>query len=187
MKLDRDFFSQDTNLVTELLLGKVFNYNNKSAIIIETEGYKSNDDPASHAYKGKTKRNELMFGFPGIIYVYLIYGLHHCLNIVTDVKPGAVLIRGVMALSGEVISGPGRVAKYYQMTRKDNGQDVIGNNYCYVKDIGLNLKYSFTSRIGITKGIDKLWRCLVDNNKALKEQITYLEPKKESFYNIGSI
>lgn len=181
MKLGRDFFAQDTNLASELLLGKIFYYNNKSGIIIETEGYGSDNDPASHAYRGKTKRNELMFGQPGIMYVYLTYGLHHCVNIVTDLKPGAVLIRGVLTLSGEVISGPGRVTKYYEITRKDNGSDIVDNDFCYIKDVGLSLKYIFTPRIGITKGIDKLWRCLADNTKLLKEQISDLTLKNNLF------
>lgn len=181
MKLSRDFFAQDTNLVSELLLGKIFHYNDKSGIIIETESYRSEDDPASHAYRGKTKRNELMFGEPGIMYVYLTYGLHHCVNIVTDLKPGAVLIRGVVTLSGEVISGPGRVTKYYGITRNDNGKDIVNNDSCYVQDVGINLKYIFTPRIGITKGIDKSWRCLADHTKLLKEQISDLTFKDELF------
>ena len=114
--------------------------------IIEAEAYRGFNDQASHASKGRTNRTEAMFGEPGTIYVYLVYGLHHCLNIVTEKKdyPAAVLIRSV-----ESASGPGRVCRYFQIDKKLNGR-ALGREL-WVKN-SLNIpksKILAVSRIGV--------------------------------------
>ena len=116
--LPKSFFMRDTCLVARDLLGKtlVRKYNGTTvrAIITETEAYKGFDDKASHASRGKTARNEIMFGEAGKIYVYLVYGMYYCLNIVTEQKkfPAAVLIRGaVLEDSGKAVDGPGRLTR----------------------------------------------------------------------------
>src|SRR3989344_2037528 len=116
-KLKEDFFSKNTLWVAKNLLGKFLCRRLESgemirSRIIEAEAYRGFNDQASHASKGRTNRTEAMFGEPGTIYVYLVYGLHHCLNIVTEKKdyPAAVLIRSV-----ESASGPGRVCRYFQI------------------------------------------------------------------------
>ncbi|MBI2465991.1 MAG: DNA-3-methyladenine glycosylase [Candidatus Sungbacteria bacterium] len=123
-KLGSDFFSKNTLWVAKNLLGKHLCRRLQSGKIIssmitETECYRGFNDQASHAHKGRTQRTEVMFGAPGTIYVYLIYGMHHCLNLVCEKKdyPAAVLIRGV-----ENVNGPGRVCKYFQIDRRLNGQ-----------------------------------------------------------------
>src|SRR3989344_7523780 len=123
-KLGADFFSRNTLWVAKNLLGKYLCRRLESGeivsgIITETEAYKGFKDKASHAYKGRTKRTEVMFAGAGTIYVYLIYGVHHCLNIVCEKKnyPAAVLIRGV-----EQVVGPGRVCRHFQIDRALNGQ-----------------------------------------------------------------
>ena len=95
-KLKSSFFNQPTLEVAEALLGKVLVFKKFSGIITETEAYLGFEDPASHAFKGKTPRSKIMFGTSGVSYVYLIYGMYFMLNIVTEDKdfPAAVLIRG---------------------------------------------------------------------------------------------
>jgi DNA-3-methyladenine glycosylase len=105
-KLTRSFFNQSTLTVAQDLLGKLLVFKDKKGIITETEAYFGFDDPASHAAGGKTPRSEIMFGKAGFSYVYLIYGMYHCLNVVTEKKeyPAAVLIRGIQLLSESDIS-----------------------------------------------------------------------------------
>src|SRR3989338_4591344 len=105
-RLTKNFFEKPTLWVAGNLLGKVLirNWRGKEikAIITEAEAYCGFDDKASHASRGITQRNKIMFGGAGRAYVYLIYGMHHCLNIVTEREnyPSAVLIRGVKLLGG---------------------------------------------------------------------------------------
>ncbi len=104
--LSRDFFARDTLLVARDLLGqvlvRVLDSERLSGRIVEVEAYIGEDDLASHARFGRTPRNEAMYGPPGHAYVYQIYGLHHCLNIVTGPEgfPAAVLIRALEPLEG---------------------------------------------------------------------------------------
>jgi DNA-3-methyladenine glycosylase len=111
------FFDRDTVQVARELLGqrlvrKAEGGELISARITETEAYDGFEDRASHAHRGRTPRNEVMFGPPGVIYLYLCYGVHWLLNITTrgTSYPAAVLIRGV-----ENISGPGRVTKFFRL------------------------------------------------------------------------
>lgn len=133
--LSRSFYEQKTEEVAKQLLGKIIvrriGKKNIKEKITETEAYVGVHDLASHSSKGITKRNSVMFGPAGRVYVYLIYGLHHCLNIATE-KEGtgsAVLIRGV-----EKISGPGRVCKFLQIDRNFNGLDITKNGELYILD-----------------------------------------------------
>ena len=105
--LPRKFYQKDTVIVAKRLLGKklvrkIGNYE-ISGIITETEAYRHNDDPASHAYRKITDRNKVMFGDVGISYVYFTYGMHYCFNIVakkSKVPAGAVLIRAIQPEKG---------------------------------------------------------------------------------------
>src|SRR5919201_4003780 len=117
MILPREYFNRSTLQVAKSLLGKYLVRETKRGIeagrIVEVEAYCGPKDLACHASKGRTKRTEVMFGVPGVAYVYMIYGMYHCFNIVTEREgyPAAVLIRGV-EIEGNglpLISGPGRV------------------------------------------------------------------------------
>jgi DNA-3-methyladenine glycosylase len=151
-RLNNEFFNKNTLCVARNLLGKFLCRKLKSGRIIssmitETEAYKGFNDKASHASKGRTKRTEVMFAPAGTIYVYLIYGMYHCLNIVTEKKdyPAAVLIRGV-----EGVNGPGRVCKHFKIGRDLNGK-MLGKEI-WVEDNQVkipNHKFQITKRIGV--------------------------------------
>ena len=141
--LNQTFYEKDTLTVAKQLLGKVLIRKTASmvfrGIITETEAY-TEDDPASHSYLGKkTKRNLPMFGLPGSLYVYFIYGMYHCMNIVTEKKGvgAAVLIRGLMPLvaDGELSkdiknkwNGPGRICRQLDINLTFNNQFVCIEN-----------------------------------------------------------
>ena len=123
--LSQKFFERDTFEVAKELLGKFlvrrFYGKETSLMITEVEVYDGYEDKASHAYRGKTKRNKNMFGDAGLWYVYLVYGMYEMLNVVTRENgyPAAILIRGTL----EVV-GPGRITKYLNITGKLNGKKV---------------------------------------------------------------
>jgi DNA-3-methyladenine glycosylase len=141
------------------------------ARITETESYVGRDDKACHASRGKTKRCAVMFGEAGHAYVYLIYGMHHCLNIVTERKdfPAAVLIRSV-----EATFGPGRVTKRLHITRALNTEDVTRSDRLYVVDDGNRVSsrdIARAPRIGVDyAGADALlpWRYILNSKLTTK-------------------
>lgn len=163
-RLKRSFFNRCTLTVAQDLIGKVLVFNGHQGIITETEAYMGFEDPASHAAKGETPRTKIMFGEPGFSYVYLIYGMYHCLNIVTEQKgfPAAVLIRGLSLLNNSqekiLLNGPGKLCKYLGITKKQNAIDIINHDTFYVADTKQKLEFIETPRIGIKVGTDKLWR-----------------------------
>jgi len=113
--LPQSFFKRETTSVARDLLGNILVYGNYQGFIIETEAYRGLDDEASHAFKGATPRAAIMFGPPGLSYVYLIYGIYSCFNVVTepDGSPGAVLIRGIQLISPHPsrLEGPGKLTR----------------------------------------------------------------------------
>lgn len=164
MKLRPDFFAKDTLWVARNLLGKYLcrklpSGKVVSAMITETEAYRGFKDKASHAHKGRTKRTEVMFGEPATIYVYLIYGIYHCLNIVTEKNnyPAAVLIRGVQG-----VNGPGRVCRHFKIDRGLNGKKL--GNELWIEDRPDNIsgfKIHASRRVGVEYAGDsknRLWR-----------------------------
>lgn len=161
-KLKRAFFNRSTLLVAQELLGKVLVFKNFKGIITETEVYMGYSDPASHAFKGITPRSKIMFGKPGFSYVYLIYGMYHCFNIVTENEgfPAAVLIRGIQLFgdSDLHLNGPGKICRYFGITKAQNSIDVAKSEELYLGCINQTFKFSKTPRIGIKVGTDKLWR-----------------------------
>lgn len=151
--LKPDFFNQPTIIVAQKLLGKflVRKIGNKILFkkITEVEVYDGFKDKASHAWRGKTKRNHVMFNSAGRWYVYLNYGLHWMLNIVTKEKryPAAILIRGV-----EEINGPGRVSKFFKINKYFNNKLAMPKNKLWIEDRGLKVLKSQIKkgpRIGI--------------------------------------
>ena len=167
MRLERNFYIKEATELAPLLLGKVICHSYNGEVIkeriTETEAYMQHDT-ACHANRGRTKRNGPMFLAGGHFYVYLCYGIHEMLNIVSGEagKPEAVLIRGI-----EGVSGPGRVTKALKIDRSLNGLDLVSDNNFWIEDDGgATPKYTVEKRIGIDYAdeIDKnrLWRFVVN-------------------------
>jgi DNA-3-methyladenine glycosylase len=147
VKLPRDFYAQQTLQAAQALLGtrlvRVHADGVTTGMILETEAYVGPEDQASHAWRGRTPRTAVMFGPPGFAYVYVIYGLHHCLNVVTEPEgyPAAVLIRAVQPEEGLdlmrarrrkqelalLASRPGRLSQAFGIDRDLNGVDLCGD------------------------------------------------------------
>jgi len=185
--LGRRFYSRDTIEVARNLLGKylVRQIDRKRLVgkIVEVEAYRGVDDPASHAYRGETARNKLMFGEAGHAYIYLIYGKHHCLNVTTERVgvPGAVLIRALEPVAGiefmkknrksndlvNLTNGPGRLTEAMGITKELNGWDLTKGETLFISEP--TRKESFciraATRIGVKKGVDKPWRFYIEANK----------------------
>jgi len=131
--LPRAFYDRDTQLVARELLGKWLVHRRdgieRVGRIVETEAYLGAHDLAAHSARGRTARNEVMFGPPGHAYVYLIYGMHHCLNVVTerDGHASAVLLRAiepVRNITGRT-QGPGLLCAALRVDRSHNGLDLM--------------------------------------------------------------
>lgn len=156
--LKSKFFNRDTVEVARDLLGKVLvrKVGDKtiSLVVNEAEAYDGFEDKASHAHKGKTPRNSLMFGHAGYYYIYLIYGFHWMLNITTGPKgyPAAVLICGGFTEDGKNIDGPGKLTKYLKIDKSLNGLNIKKENSLWFEDRGgkVNPKKIIASpRIGV--------------------------------------
>lgn len=178
MKLNRDFYSRDTVTVAKELLGKILVHHIDGKIIkgriVETEAYLGLIDKAAHSYGGKkTKRVESLYGFPGTAYIYFIYGMYYCFNIVTE-KPGipeAVLIRGIEPLEGidnmaiyrfrkeykdltnyqkkNLTNGPGKLSMAFNLDKSLDREDLCGESLYLLDDKVCNYDIVETSRIGI--------------------------------------
>jgi len=126
--LPRSFYARPAAEVAPDLLGCILVHGARSARIVEAEAYPGRNDPASHSYRGLTPRTRVLFGPPGHAYVYLIYGMHECLNFVTmpDGEPGCVLIRALEPLHGVKLptNGPGRLTRAMAITRRHYGADL---------------------------------------------------------------
>jgi len=168
-RISRDFFLDETVEVAKNLLYCILRRRSRGDfLIVETEAYLQND-PASHSFRGKTKRNQHMFLLGGHSYVYLIYGLHHCFNVVTG-KEGvgeAVLIRSVLDLANNrLIKGPGNVCKELEINLSHSGVDLLENPFISLEVAAVQVKITNTTRVGISKGTDLKYRFL--NTEFLK-------------------
>lgn len=192
--ITREFYNRNTIVVAKDLLGKILvrvvGDKILSGIIVESEAYRSIDDPASHSYKGKTERNNVMFGEVGHAYVYFTYGIHYCLNIVAkehSIPAGAILIRAIEPIEGieqmqkfrktndlyNLTNGPGKLTKALNVTKKQNGIDVVKKDEVYIlhgREID-NSSIIATSRIGISTALDKQWRFLITSNKFVSRRV----------------
>jgi DNA-3-methyladenine glycosylase len=136
-KLPRSFYDRDTIAVAKELLGK-FLVHNSSGVkrigkIVEVEAYLGPHDLAAHSSKGRTKRTQVMFGPPGHAYVYLIYGMYHCMNVVTEQEghASAVLLRAlepVKNVEGRT-QGPGLLCRAMEIDRRLNAQDLFSGSF----------------------------------------------------------
>jgi len=135
--LRRAYFNRPTLTVARSLVGKYLVRENGTGTmagkIVEVEAYVGPSDKACHASKGRTARTDVLFGLPGVSYVYLIYGMYHCLNVVTERPdfPAAVLIRAIQ-LEGSLIDGPGKVCRALGIDRTLNRLDMtIGKQFWF--------------------------------------------------------
>lgn len=135
--LPRSFYDRETSLVAKELLGKLLIHQaggiRHVGRIVEVEAYLGEHDLAAHSSKGVTARTRIMFGPPGHAYVYLIYGMHHCMNVVTEREGNgaAVLLRAVEPvenLTGKT-SGPGLLCRAMGITRRLNGHDLLSDDF----------------------------------------------------------
>ena len=135
-KLQRSFYDRDTVAVAHELLGKclvhVVDQVARVGRIVEVEAYLGPHDLAAHSARGRTPRTEVMFGPPGHAYVYLIYGMHHCMNVVTqaDGVASAVLLRALEPVRNvaDRTQGPGRLCKAMGIDRRLNGHDLLSDD-----------------------------------------------------------
>jgi DNA-3-methyladenine glycosylase len=189
LKIQRAFYAQPTIRVARQLLGKylVRRHPDGKTVgkIVETEAYVGPHDLACHAAKGRTARTEVMFGPPGHAYVYFIYGVYYCLNIVTEEvgHASAVLIRALEPIEGiklmqkrrgldelrKLVSGPGKLCLAMAIDKALNSADMSRGNVLYVEDRGERAaKIVARPRIGVDyagKWKDKPWRFLIRGNE----------------------
>lgn len=193
--LKRNFFDRDSVTVARELLGKLLIRREGRALlagrVVEAEAYLGKDDPAAHAYAGKTARNFVLFGPPGRAYVYFIYGNHYCLNVSCTPAGdgGGVLFRAIEPVFGIeamahargielpdtprptqlrlITSGPGRMSEALDITRqRDNDKDLTtSRSDLWLADDGVKPERILaTPRIGITKAVDRPFRFSIAGN-----------------------
>src|SRR5581483_6619109 len=198
-KLRRDFYDRPTLDVARELLGKVLVHRRRGVItsgaIVEVEAYIGEADPACHAAPGRTRRNEPLYGPPGFAYVYLNYGIHCLVNVVTeaDGHPAAVLIRALDPIDGiavmrrrrardakgrrgvsanalkthDLCRGPGNLTMAMGITLQENRLDLLGDRL-FIEDRGLRAgPIAWSPRIGIRVGTEHLWRAFVAGHPAV--------------------
>ncbi len=149
--LNEEFFHRDALEVAPDLVGKIIARRLDDGIIIrerisETEIYRGEEDKGCHASKGRTKRTELLYGESGVIYVYLCYGVHWLMNVITGEKDQP---QGVLFRCGEIRSGPGKLTKYLQIDGSFNGESFCGNSRIWIEDDGFRPKLKTAPRVGI--------------------------------------
>ena len=163
-KLPRPFYDRDTILVAQELLGKWLVRERQGVKhigkIVEVEAYLGEHDLAAHSSKGLTERTKTMFGPPGFAYVYLIYGVHHCLNVVTEREghAAAVLLRAVEPvknLTGKT-NGPGLLCRAMKIDRRLNAHDLLSNDL-FIAESETMEKFSIVKRPRIGVDYAKHW------------------------------
>ena len=182
--LKRAFYQRPTIDVAQDLLGKIIVHGPTAGIIVETEAYPGGDDFASHSARGITPRTKVIFGPPGHAYVYFIYGMYQCLNLVCepDGTPGCVLVRALEPLAGigimqnrrpaahkieDLASGPGKLTLALAITLQHNGADVTRGNLVVREPIDKRrIEVLITRRIGISKCVDSPLRFLIAGNRS---------------------
>lgn len=173
--ITKKFFAEDTIKVAKKLLGTKLSYNGCAGIIVETEAYKT--DAASHAVT-RPNKGLLLSETYGVVYVYFIYGMYHCLNFTTEKNgTGAVLIRAVEPIKGldkmvrrrqtndvhNLASGPGKVCQAFGIDLGING-DAVGKTIKLERS-GRPVKFAQSRRIGISKAKQLEWRFFIANNQ----------------------
>ena len=147
-----------------------------TGVIVETEAY-SQEEEACHGYNKKTQSNKVLFGEPGSFYVYKSYGIHHCLNIVTDKANFAsgVLIRAIQISNKNerIASGPGLVTKTFEVNNKFNSLNIFDNDFLWIRKGESYLEKKDliqTTRIGISKAKNLQWRWYLKNSRSISKR-----------------
>ncbi|HEX6508092.1 MAG TPA: DNA-3-methyladenine glycosylase [Chloroflexota bacterium] len=184
-KLPREFYGRPAEPVARDLVGKVLARRTAEGTlrgrIVETEAYTGQTDPGSHAFRGPTSRNRVMFGPPGYVYVYVSYGMHYCMNVVTDTAgvAGAVLIRAIEPLEGidemerrrggrsltELCNGPGKLCQALGIDLQDYGADLEGSDIWLEDDDYTVPTLGVSARVGLSAGKDMPLRFFVQGSK----------------------
>ena len=179
--LPRAFYARGPRALARALLGRVLVHRVPRAgllagLIVETEAYGGADDPASHAHRGVTARNRVMFGPPGVAYVYFTYGMHHCFNVVCgpEGRAAAVLVRALEPVAGveamrrrrggaaaaRVARGPGSLARALGLDRRHDGADLT-RGALWIADLAPRRggrRVARGPRVGITRAAARPWR-----------------------------
>ena len=190
-ELSKEFFLQDTVTAARDLLGCLLIHKSSEGLlggyIVETEAYLGHKDLACHSYRGRTKRNEVMFLGAGLVYVYIIYGLYYCLNFTSasEDNPEAVLIRALEPVSGieimqknrnktkpkELCSGPGKLAQALGVDMELNGTAIGDKITVYERGTNeLNNNITATTRIGISQAADLPLRFYIKGNPFISKK-----------------
>lgn len=187
--LPRTFYARPTLQVAGDLLGRVLVHvtpdGSASGRIVEVEAYVGESDPACHAAAGFTARTAPLYGRPGRAYVYLNYGMHYLVNVVTECEgtPGAVLIRALEPLTGlplmhrrrarrtplrddALCRGPGNVSRALGVSLAQNRADLVRSQLSITGD-GIGGEMVWSPRIGIRVGTDRNWRCYLADNRCV--------------------
>ena len=183
-RLGRDFYERWAVEVARDLLGKLLIRRIDGRVlvgrIVEVEAYRGSDDPASHAYRGKTERNKIMFDRGGLAYIYLAYGIHRLLNVTAEPpgKPAAVLIRALEPINGieammrfrgtsdlrALTSGPGKLTEALKIGLELNGLDLTTSDELFIADDGFRgFEMGSSPRIGVNDR--RKWRFYIKGNR----------------------
>jgi len=187
-RLPRAYFSRDPVIVARDLLGRILFSRSPEGVlagrIVETEAYTGEADPASHAFRGRTARNAVMFGTAGHAYVYFSYGMHYCLNVTADAPgvAGAVLLRALEPLAGmeimrrhgdhgpevRLLSGPGKIGRGFGLDLEDNGRDFTRGPLGLAAGTPVpDREVAVSRRIGISRAVDLPYRFCVIGSRSV--------------------
>ncbi|MEA1965599.1 MAG: DNA-3-methyladenine glycosylase [Candidatus Aerophobetes bacterium] len=189
-ELSESFYSKDPKEVARDLLGKILiNETEEGTVkgrIVETEAYYGEKDPASHAYRGKTGRTEIMWGKPGIAYVYFTYGKYYLFNVVAhkEGEAGAVLIRAVEPMEGislmqkrrgkkeikGLTKGPAKLTQSFKIDNKENGIDLTKGNFRIEEREEKDFNIISCTRVGIKRGKKEALRFYIENNEFVSKK-----------------
>ena len=180
--LKRAFYDRPTVEVARDLLGKILVHGPAAGAIVETEAYLGGGDLAAHSARGLTERTRVIFGPPGHAYVYVVYGMYECLNLVADLdgSAGCVLLRALEPVAGvermrqrrsrarrleDLASGPGRLTLAMGITRAHNGVDITRGSLVVREPVGAQpIQIAVTKRIGIRHCAERPLRFLIQGN-----------------------
>ena len=156
--------AQPPERAARFLLGQVLVRRGRlplAARIVETEAYLGAGDPAAHSFRGQTPRTRPLWGPPGTVYVYFIYGMHHCLNVAVDREgaPGCVLIRAAEPIEGRApksLTGPGRLCRTLGLDLRDSGSDLFApGSRLYLREGRPPRRVAVSTRVGIRRAADR--------------------------------